>query len=334
MRDLALLLHYLEPIQAWIDTDGVTEVVVNRPGEIGVETTTGWEWHAEPKLTLDWLKTLATAAAAATHQDITETHPICSTTLPKGERCQIVIPPAVPADTVSFTIRKPSSRDFNMADFQKAGLFDEVRVASDELSDGEKELIRLRDAGQWPEFLKLAVLEKKNIIIAGATGSGKTTLSKALLNLIPEDERLLTIEDARELTMPHHNVVHMIYAKDGQGQAKIGAKELLESALRMKPDRILLQELRDGTAFFYMRNVNSGHPGSITTVHADSPELAFEQLTLLVKESQGGADLAREDIRGLLYMLVDVIVQMKRVKGRFRMTEVYYDPLRKRQHAS
>ena len=148
--------------------------------------------------------------------------------------------------------------------------------------------------------------------------------------MIPQHERLLTIEDARELVVPHRNVVHLLYAKDGQGLAQVGAKQLLESALRMRPDRILLQELRDGTAFFYLRNVNSGHPGSITTVHADSAALAFEQLTLLVKESEGGRDLARDDIRALLHLLVDVVVQMKRVEGRFRLTEVWYEPLRKR----
>jgi type IV secretion system protein VirB11 len=124
------------------------------------------------------------------------------------------------------------------------------------------------------------------------------------------------------------------YAKDGQGLAHIGAKQLLESALRMRPDRILLQELRDGTAFFYLRNVNSGHPGSITTIHADSAALAFEQLTLLVKESEGGRDLARDDIRSLLHLLVDIVVQMKRVEGRFRITEVWYEPLRKRALAA
>ena len=118
--------------------------------------------------------------------------------------------------------------------------------------------------------------------MSGATGSGKTTFAKALIRHIPASERLITIEDARELTVPHRNAVHLLYAKDGQGLAQVGARELLESALRMRPDRILLQELRDASAFFYLRNVNTGHPGSITTVHADSAALAFEQLTLLV----------------------------------------------------
>lgn len=163
-------------------------------------------------------------------------------------------------------------------------------------------------------------------MISGATGSGKTTLSKALIKLIPDEERLLTIEDTRELIVPHRNAVHLLYSKDGQGQAQVGAKHLLEAALRMRPDRILLQELRDGTAFFYLRNVNSGHPGSITTVHADSAALAFQQLSLLVKESEGGRDLSRADILDLLHMLVDVVVQCKKVDGKFRVTEIHFEP--------
>jgi type IV secretion system protein VirB11 len=213
-----------------------------------------------------------------------------------------------------------------MADFAANGLFAETKVASKRVSSVEERLLGLLHAERHVEFFELAVRSRLNILISGATGSGKTTFSKGLIQLIPENERLLTIEDTRELVVPHKNVVHMIYSKDGAGTAKVTAKELLESALRMRPDRILLQELRDGTAFFYLRNVNSGHPGSITTIHADSAELAFEQLTLLVKESEGGADLAREDIRSLLKILVDVVVQMKKVDGEFRATEIYYDP--------
>ena len=205
-----------------------------------------------------------------------------------------------------------------------------VEVAHNDLTSEEEELVRLRDRGEWRAFLEQAVKSRRNIVIAGATGSGKTTLAKGLVACIPPDERILTIEDTPELTIPHANHVRLLYAKDGLGIARLGPRELLESALRMRPDRILLQELRDGSAFTYLRTVNSGHPGSITTVHADSARLAFEQLTLLVKESAEGRELDREDIRRLLHLSVDVVVHMTRRDGRYRISEVYYDPAAKR----
>jgi len=332
MDDTAVLDHYLAPIRAFLEPDDVTEVVINRPGEVGVEHAGRWVWHEAPQLSEAWLRTLATAAAAFTKQDVGEERPICSTVLPGDERCQIVLPPATPAGAVSLTIRKPSRRQLGLADFQAAGLFERVSCGRGGEADGtDAELVRRREAADWAGFFDLAVKARRNILISGATGSGKTTFAKALVALIPDQERLLTIEDTRELVVPHRNVVHLIYSKDGQGLAKVTAKALLESALRMRPDRILLQELRDGTAFFYLRNVNSGHPGSITTVHADSAALAFEQLTLLVRESEGGRDLPRDDIRALLHLLIDVVVQMKRIDGVFRLTEVWHEPARKRQ---
>jgi type IV secretion system protein VirB11 len=331
-QDTAILRHYLAPLERHLAGDDVTELVVNRPGELGVESRSGWQWHSVAELDEPWLSTLAKAAAALTAQDVTPETPICSTVLPGGIRCQVVLPPA--AERLSLTLRKPSSASLDLEGFARTGLFDDVRIATDGLSDEEHILAGLRDAGDWPAFFRLAVRGRRNILISGATGSGKTTFAKGLVQLIPEEERLLTIEDARELSVPHRNAVHLLYAKDGQGLAQVGAKALLESALRMRPDRILLQELRDGTAFFYLRNVNTGHPGSITTIHADSATLAFEQLTLLVKESEGGRDLARDDIRALLHMLVDIVVQLRRINGQFRMTEVWYDPLRKRALAA
>ena len=330
--DTAVLQHYLAPLRVHLEPGDVTELVVNRPGEFAIERPGGWQWQEAPDLTEAALRPLAIAAAAVTSQDVTAETPICSTVLPTGERCQIVLPPA--AEHVSLTLRKPSAKTFGLEEFARSGLFDAVSLASDDLKPEDTNLLAMRDAGDWTGFFAAAVRARKNILISGATGSGKTTFSKGLIQLIPEHERLITIEDARELVVPHRNAVHLLYAKDGQGLANIGAKQLLESALRMRPDRILLQELRDGTAFFYLRNVNSGHPGSITTIHADSAALAFEQMTLLVKESEGGRDLARDDIRALLHLLVDIVVQMKRVGGRFRITEVWYEPLRKRALAA
>jgi type IV secretion system protein VirB11 len=327
-----VLDHYLAPLRPHLDAPGVTELVINRPGEFAVERAGGWTWHEAPELTEAWLRPLAVAAAAATAQDVTPDAPICSTVLPSGERCQIVLPPA--AEAISITLRKPSPVTLTLADFTAAGLFASVAPVSADRAAADAELAALREAGDWPEFLAAAVRARRNILISGPTGSGKTTLAKGLVQLIPPDERLLTIEDARELTVPHRNAVHLLFAKDGRGLAQVGAKQLLESALRMRPDRVLLQELRDGSAFFYLRNINTGHPGSITTIHADSAALAFEQLTLLVKESEGGRDLARDDIRAMLRMLVDIVVQMQRVGGRFRVTEVWHEPLRQRALAA
>lgn len=332
MNDTSVIDHYLEPLRPFLAETSVTEVVVNRPGEVGVENTAGWRWHAAPDLTEAWLRTLAVAAAAYTGQDVDAERPICSTVLPGEARCQIVLPPAVRAGAVSLTIRKPSTARLGLEDFKAAGLFDAaVAAGGEDVDETDAELIRSREAGDWIGFFRLAVEGRRNILISGATGSGKTTFAKGLVELIPDHERLVTIEDTRELVLPHRNVVHLLYSKDGQGLAKVGPKALLESALRMRPDRILLQELRDGTAFFYLRTVNSGHPGSITTIHADSAALAFEQLTLLVRESEGGRDLPRDDIRALLRLMVDVVVQMKKIDGRFLMTEVWHDPLRKRR---
>ncbi|MBI1198602.1 MAG: P-type DNA transfer ATPase VirB11 [Phenylobacterium sp.] len=330
--DAAILTHYLAPIRAALDAPGVTEVVVNRPGEIGVETDSGWRWIEAPELTAETLVRIAVAAAAATAQDVGAEQPLCATVLPTGERCQVVLPPA--AEQVSLTFRKPSPSVLTLEDLARAGFFDAAApTAGPALRPGAGPEAPDRP-GDWPGFLRAAVEGRRNILVSGATGSGKTTFAKALVRLIPPTERLITIEDARELVVPHRNAVHLLYAKDGQGLARVGPRELLESALRMRPDRILLQELRDASAFFYLRNVNTGHPGAITTVHANSAELAFEQLTLLVKESVAGRDLHRDDIRQLLMRLVDIVVQVERRDGRFRLTEIWHEPLRRRALAA
>ena len=321
--DAGIVRQLLVPLDRFLQDKRLYEVVINRPGEVLTEGSSGWQRHELPDLSFDKLMRLARAVASFSNQGIDETRPLLSATLPGEERIQIVIPPATTRDTVSITIRKPSSVSLSMEDMEADGLFESVATSTDQKPSDDPVLSAYRN-GKYSAFLERAVLARKNIIISGATGSGKTTLSKALIQYIPEDERLISIEDTPELKIPQPNHVRLFYSKGGQGLARVGAKELLECCLRMRPDRVLLQELRDGTAFYYIRNINSGHPGSITTVHADSPGLAFEQLTLLVKESEGGQDLDRDDIRDLLTISIDIIVQCKRVGGRFRVTEIYY----------
>lgn len=324
ISDTGVVRELLSPLSHFLQDTSLYEIVVNRPGEVLTEGAQGWRYHALPGFGFDKLMRLARAVASYSNQAIDESRPILSATLPDEERIQIVIPPAVTKGTVSITIRKPSSLTLTLNDLEGDGLFSEVASTNTRVIASDMKLVDLYERGNYAMFLREAVLARKNIIISGATGSGKTTLSKALIRNIPERERIISIEDTPELIIPQPNHVRLYYSKGGQGLAKIGVKDLLESCLRMRPDRILLQELRDGSAFYYIRNINSGHPGSITTVHADSSRLALEQLTLLVKESEGGRDLRRDDIHELLNVAIDIIVQCKRIGGRFRVTEVSY----------
>jgi type IV secretion system protein VirB11 len=327
---LELTLRALRPI---LSDPEVTELCINRPLEAFVETRRGWEHRGLPFADFDWCRRLAKLIANSTRQRVDEATPLLSAALPTGERAQIVLPPATTARTVAITLRRPSDAVWSIEELAQRGIFRSTRRSSAALDASEQELLRLLGAQEYEAFMRLAVASRKNILVSGPTGSGKTTWTKALIKAIPQDERLITIEDAQELVLDGHpNHVRLFYSKDDQGLARVTPKQLLESCLRMKPDRILLAELRAEEAFDYLRNVNSGHPGSITSIHAGSCELAFEQLVLLIKQSQGGRDLARSDIKSLLYLLIDVVIQFGVEHQERFIKEIYYEP--ERRHRS
>ncbi len=330
-----VLLEYLELLRPFLETEGNTEICINRPGEIFTEGRQGWVRHERPDLDFSYCKQLAKLIATYSYQKLDEQNPILSATLPGGERIQVAIPSASRPNTVSMTIRKPSTVSMTLEDYEKAGAFDECYVDFTRvLTPEERELLALKVQRRYREFLERAVQTRNNIIISGSTGSGKTTLMKSLLSLVPRHERLISIENVDELGLykTHPNTVSLFYSAGGQGVANITQQHLLESSLRMKPDRIFLAELiRGDEAFYYLRNVNSGHPGSITSMHANSAKLAIEQLVLFLKESSSGNTMNREDIKQLLFLCVDIIVQIKNINGRRIVTEIYYDPEFKRK---
>jgi type IV secretion system protein VirB11 len=325
------VIEFLRPLREHLDAPGVLEVCVNRPGELLVETVSGWRTVAAPDMSFERCMSLATAVATFCDQQINQERPLLAATLPSGERIQFVIPPAVPRGTVSITVRKPSQLIKRLAEFEREGLFERTasvaRVSSNTLPPFEQTLLDLKSKRCYADFLRLAVAHHQTIVVSGKTGSGKTTFMKGLVEEVPQSERLITIQDTAELTLPNHpNVVHLFYSKDGQGTAKVAAKHLLEACLRMKPDRIFLAEVRGDECFSFVRLAASGHPGSITSVHAGSCALAFEQMALMIRESGAGGGLRMDEIKGLLNIVVDVVVQFDRdEQGRF-VSEVFYEP--------
>ena len=317
-------------IQEHMRSPDVTEICVNRPGELYLETRDGWKQLDVPALTFERARQFCTAVVneSNTGQRITDTDPVVSLTFPTGQRAQFVIPPACDAGKVSITIRLPSRHTRTLQQYQEDGFFDRVLEQTHVLSDHDRELLELRTARNYAEFFRKAVQYRKNIVVAGATGSGKTTFMKSLVDHIPGHERLVTIEDARELFISQPNAVHLLYSKGGQSTSSVTAKSCMEACLRMKPDRIILAELRGDESFYFIRNCASGHPGSITSCHAGSTDQTWDQLALMVKASAEGSGLEFAVIKRLLMMTIDIVVHIKAHAGQRYITGIDFDPAR------
>ena len=333
----ASVRQYMAPFRQWMEQPDITEICVNRPGEVWCERSSVWERHDALDITFQSMKSLATAVAKFGNRNIDDAHPILSTVLPDSERVQFVLPPACEDRTVSMTIRKPSFAVRTLADYDAQGFFKHIRPSSTQLTPVEAELVELRDKHDYMGFLKRAVQEEKVIVVAGETGSGKTTFMKALMQEINRAHRIITIEDTPELFLPNHpNHVHLYYSSEAADDAQVTAASLLKSCLRMKPTRILLAELRAGETFDFINVAASGHGGSITSCHAGSCDLTFQRLALMVLQNRQGRTLPYDVIRNLLYTVVDVVVHVhNEVTGELgrHITELWYEPTMKRQGA-
>ena len=314
------LRAYLAPLVGMLARPDVTDIYVNRPGELWIETTTGTiERHDAPALDEPTLARLARQIASLSHQGISREHPLLSATLPDGARAQVVAPPAT-RGPLALAIRKHVSPDLALDDYVAAGAFDETRRGAADKTAVDRALRAKLDAGDIAGMLAMAVKARKNILVSGGTSSGKTTFLNALIREIPPEERLILIEDTPELVVDQDNVVGLLAARSALGEAQVSANDLLAASLRMRPDRIILGELRGEEAFAFLRAVNTGHPGSMTTVHADSAERAVEQIVLLAL--QAGTQLGRDDIRHYISSTVDIFVQLARTGGRRSVAEV------------
>ncbi|MEM7781008.1 MAG: P-type DNA transfer ATPase VirB11 [Pseudomonadota bacterium] len=290
---------YLAPFRRWLDRDTVTEIMVNKPGEVWIEDATnpGMQKIDTPEIDDRLVQRLAEQVARVSHQGINREHPLLGATLPDGARIQFCGPPASRKHWV-MAVRRHRRLDLPL-DAYDAGPLAGERAA--QLPDPQTRPI---------EYLREAIRARRTILISGGTSTGKTTFLNAMLGEIPQDERVVLVEDTPELQCPGENTVGLVAVKGELGEAKVTPNELLQAALRLRPDRIVLGELRGAESVSFLRAINTGHPGSFSTIHANSLRGALEQLSLMVMQT--GIGLTRSDTIAYAASVIDVIVQLGR----------------------
>lgn len=320
----------LEPIYEFLYLDGVDEITINRENEIWLKY--GYKWVRQD-IQLSAKEIHQIIAALCTYNGVSQAANL-SLMLPNGERCQATLPPAVVDGYISFNIRKHSTTIYTLEDLEKQGAFENYRDVStyktsehveqykDQLDESDIILLKLKEEGNIVEFLRQIVLLKKNILIAGSTGSGKTTFMRSLVLNIPDDERIVTIEDVHELQINQPNHLHLLM---GEGKGRLPPQDALKACMRISPERILLAEIRGNEAYEFANSLNTGHSGGMTTVHANSALASFDRVATLIKNSEVGRGLDMQSIMMSLNNSLEVVLFFKYRK----LVEVYFDPIKR-----
>lgn len=301
LPDNAYLAAYLRPFQRFLCQEDVSEILVNKPGQLWIERAgaTTMECHDFPELDDLLVQRLASQVARLSHQGVNRERPLLSAMLPGGDRIQIVAPPATRAHWV-MAIRRHRSAKLSLDAFSVAiparSPPDPARISDDRF-----------------EFLKQAVAARQTILVSGGTSSGKTSFLTALMDHIPQHERIILVEDTPEIRLDRPNAIGLVAVKGEMGEARVTTDDLLQASLRLRPDRIILGELRGHESVSFLRAINTGHPGSISTIHANTPRGALEQLALMVMQT--GIGLSRQDVMVYACSVVDIVVQLERANG-------------------
>jgi pilus assembly protein CpaF len=305
MNGFETILPFLKPIEHLILDDSISEVMVNGPDRIFIEKAGFIEQVQGIRLGEKSLMVAVKNIARRLGDDISESKPILDSRLPDGSRVAAVIPPCS-VNGVTLTIRKFNARHFGVEDLVRTGTLE-----------------------RWlANQLETYVLARKNILIAGSTGSGKTSLLNVLGKFIPSDERILLIEDTSEIHMCQDNLVRFEARQPQNGLPPVSIRDLLKASLRHRPDRLILGEIRGSEAFDLLQLLNTGHSGSLCTVHATSAKQALARFTSCVLQS--GVDLPFRAVKTNVGDSVNVVVHLERRPGRRFVSEVFeihgYDP--------
>jgi type IV secretion system protein VirB11 len=298
------LKTYLKPFAAWLQRPDVTEILVNRPGEVWIETVGHpmIERVAAPDVDDLALQRLAAQIARISAQGVNRRSPLLAATLPDGARVQMVGPPA--AAHWAMAIRRYVTSDLPLEAFAPDTGTEQAKAPK---------ATEHNEASLMTDDLRKAVADRKTILISGGTSSGKTTFLNALLKHVPATERIITVEDTPEIVVTQPNAVRLQAVKGDFGEARITVDDLLQASLRLRPDRLIVGEIRGREAGAFLRAINTGHAGSFTTVHANSPDGALEQVALMVMQS--GLTLSRTETIDYCRSQIDIVVQLSRRGG-------------------
>lgn len=317
------LNSYLGPFTEWLDAGDVTEILVNRPGEVWVERigAAQMERYDVPSVDAQLLERLAHQIARINHQGVSRETPLLAAILPGGARVQMVLPPATRCD-VALAIRKHIVHDLTLEDYLETGGFNASSAEGGIKPHIDTSLAATLAQGDILAFLRDAVAARKTILLSGGTSSGKTTLLNALLKEIPASERVIAIEDTPEIKLGRANAIGLVAVAGDQGEARVTIDDLMRASLRMRPDRLMVGELRGAETVTFLRAINTGHPGSLSTVHASSTAGAFEQVALMCM--QAGLGLSRAETVHYAKSMIDIVVQMDRRAGRRAITDILF----------
>jgi pilus assembly protein CpaF len=285
-----LILPFLRPIEHLILDQDISEVMVNGSGRIFIERRGDLTEVPDARLTEKNLQVAVRNIARALGDDIGDEQPLLDSRLPDGSRVAAVIPPCSIGGT-TLTIRKFQSKHFTADQLVSSGSL----------------------TAELLEMLRAAIANRENILISGGTGTGKTTLLNALAYFIPDAERLILIEDTAEIQLDKPNLVRFEARREHPGLPAVTIRHLVRASLRHRPDRIILGEVRGGEAFDLLQALNTGHSGSLSTIHANSAQQALARLTSCVL--QAGVELPYPAIRANVADAVQLLLHLERRNG-------------------
>ncbi len=319
---MSAVAELLQPLAPWLADTHVSEIMINRPGEIWIEYEGHLQAFSLPVLTRVYLLRLFQLIANENHQVISRQRPLLSGNLPDGSRVQLCLPPV--SQHPVCAIRRQTVQHFQLADYAAQGFYQQNVACSETHTVPTEDLLHTYYVQEdWPAFIQTAIRLRKNIVISGGTSSGKTTFLNACLYEMEPQDRLLVLEDAREVKVPHDNHVCLLASKVDQGEAQVDMQMLVQCCLRLRPDRILMGEMRGAEIMYFVHACSTGHEGALASVHANTPKMAFMRMVQMYKLN-AVPTMTDQDILSLLEAVIDVILQVVKTPRGRRLHSVYY----------